>query len=136
MNQVVSTTSRPNFENEPRDVEQLRRNLGSLQQTLLELFHARLLDEARAVTAANTIEVVFLDYQLGMETGLDVLKGLRSAGFAGFAGAIICMTGQGSEYIAKEFIREGADDYLPKRDINPGSLSRAIAGAKARREQS
>ncbi len=67
-----------------------------------------------------------------METGLEVLKGLRSAGFDG---SIICLTGQGNEYIAKEVIREGADDYLSKRDISADSLTRTIASAKTRREQ-
>lgn len=72
------------------------------------------------------MDCLFLDYQLGAYTGLDVLTDIRASGNDV---PVITLTGQGNEAIAVEAMKRGAQDYLVKADLPPEALRRAIDNA-------
>ncbi len=119
-------------DDDPGDVELLRRQLERVQGLDFDLHDVRDLDAARDVATRQAADVIFLDYVLGGQCGLEVLKGLRAAGYFG---PIICLTGHGDEKIATDLMRHGADDYLVKADVNPDVLRRALENASTRHDR-
>jgi len=89
-------------------------------------------DRALARLKDQSYDLCFLDYRLGGDDGIEVLRGLRAQGYEGPA---IMLTGQGDEAIAVEAMKAGASDYLIKRGLTPDSLRAAIRHALAMREQ-
>ena len=76
--------------------------------------------------ADTPVDILFLDYQLGKVTGAEVLRKIRKAGHLH---PIIMLTAHGTEYIAAEATRIGADDYIVKSDLNPDLLNNTILRA-------
>jgi signal transduction histidine kinase len=71
----------------------------------------------------NEHDIYLLDYQLGAENGLELLRtGLAQ----GCQGPIIFLTGQRDRDIDLEAMQAGAVDYLIKSEINATLLERAI----------
>ena len=110
------------------DAEILRRHLGLIPGMTFEFLHCIDSESARGRLAQGNVGLLFTDYQLGTETGLDVVKTVRSSGYLG---PIIAVTGQGNEYVAVNLTRAGADDYVAKSDLRPDILERAINNARA-----
>jgi sigma-B regulation protein RsbU (phosphoserine phosphatase) len=79
----------------------------------------------------NEHDVCLVDYRLGKQTGLDLL---RAAVNAGSSVAVIFLTGQSDRAIDQEAIRAGASDYLVKQKINPDVLDRCIRYAIDRKQ--
>ena len=75
----------------------------------------------------DRFDAVLIDYQIADMTGSDFLDAIRGPDFAAIAAII--MTGAGDETIAAEVLKKGADDYLKKSDVNPGSIQRALQTA-------
>ena len=91
------------------------------------------LNSAVEAVGSEQVDLVFLDYVLEAETGLQVLNALR---LARYDGPIIVVSGRGDEYTAVNFMRAGADDYLVKTTLNPESLKRSIrSGDQAAKER-
>jgi DNA-binding response OmpR family regulator len=93
---------------------------------------------AAAVDLAPTADVVLLDYRLAEEggaTGLDVLRAMRGRGVGA---AVIMMTAHGSEKVAAEALRLGAQDYIVKdemfADFLPEVLRRVVRLREVERE--
>jgi len=85
-------------------------------------------DGASAIARAGDADVLILDYQLeGVVTGLDVLREVRRRAYAL---KVIITTAYGSEKIAAEALRLGADDYLMKdaafADLMPTVIGRVL----------
>lgn len=81
-------------------------------------------DGPSAVAAdLDQVDAVLVDHLLPGRTGLDLLSSLRERWPHA---AILLMTGQGSEEIAKTAIKRGANDYLPKDAMTEASLVRSI----------
>lgn len=76
--------------------------------------------------AAQPADVIFLDYLLGKDTGLDKLRLLRAQGVHA---PIVMLTGQGDEELVVELMRAGATDYLAKARLSPDSLQRVLRNA-------
>jgi len=76
----------------------------------------------------HNADLIFLDYQLGEMTAIDLLHQLRRIGDQRPA---IVLTGRGDEYAAAELTRAGADDYIIKVDLEVEVLRKAIARALA-----
>ncbi len=86
------------------------------------------IEEALEACRAEQPDCVLLDYSLGDGTGLDFLQALRlSADTRDIP--VVMLTGSGSEEVAAEAFRTGAQDYLPKGTLTPDALQRAISGA-------
>ncbi len=96
-------------------------------------FHS-LLDPGQAVETVRQSRpgLVFLDYRMGVKTGLEVLRDMRSAKL--FL-PVIVLTGEGDEYIASEITQAGADAYLVKDDLKtarlPDTMRRVMEQARA-----
>jgi two-component system NtrC family sensor kinase len=72
---------------------------------------SRSAEEAQKKVAENPWNLILLDYKLPGQTGLNLLPSLMQAAPAA---ALIMLTGHGSEQVAVEAMRLGADYYLKK----------------------
>lgn len=87
--------------------------------------------EARQHFANNAHDLCLMDYRLGSEDGLSLL---REAPLLGFRGPIIMLTGQDNRQLDSEALSAGAEDYLVKSQLNAAGLARTIRYALTRRE--
>jgi diguanylate cyclase (GGDEF)-like protein len=76
---------------------------------------------------ARTFDCILLDYHLPDMDGLDLLIELRER--LDVTAPIVMLTGSGSESVAVEAMKRGADDYLPKSQLGPASLLRVVSSA-------
>ncbi|MCB1563684.1 MAG: response regulator [Alphaproteobacteria bacterium] len=70
-------------------------------------------------------DCVLLDYNLPDMTGLEVLEKLREISPIL---PVVMLTGQGSEQVAAETIKNGAQDYMTKTVVTAEALQRTIIG--------
>ena len=78
---------------------------------------------ARAVIAQRSHDVYLIDYRLGAETGLDLVRDA----FGGDQRApVILLTGQNDYEVDLEATRLGVTDYLLKSQLDSATLERAI----------
>jgi PAS domain S-box-containing protein len=68
-------------------------------------------------------DVLFLDYQLRLDTGLDVLREIRRRGLEL---PVVLLTGHGDEQLVAEAMRSGACDYLAKGKLDTSTLQRTL----------
>jgi putative two-component system response regulator len=111
------------------DAEIIRRMLETCTYAKLKLHHAGSTVEGARRLKGNGVDLLLLDYGLPDEDGLTFLRRLTARHDAP---PVIILTGQGSERIAAEAIREGAFDYFPKGAISPDLLGEAIYRAVRR----
>ncbi len=105
------------------DLKTLRRYLAEidgLDATLVECASAA---EARRNLAKQPVDLIFLDFRLGADNGLELLKTIRTSGTTV---PVVFLTGQGNERIAAEVARASGDDYLTKSDLSPAVLGESI----------
>lgn len=79
--------------------------------------------EAVKILAQKRHDIYFVDYRLGIKTGLDLLK---EAMAMQCEEPIILLTGKGNPEVDREAMRIGAMDYLIKSDLNTEKLERCI----------
>ena len=108
------------------DLDILKWHLARIPNYNIEFVRAGSCFEADREISENRFDVVFLDYWVGLESGIRFLSQMRSAGDNR---PVIVLTGNGDERIAMECVRSGADDYLSKSDLDSETLCRAIEGA-------
>ena len=114
------------IDDNPADVGVLRRNLQKITQFNSHIIPVPDYESAVEILTEKPIDCVFLDYRLGGQSGLSILKKLRNSGENV---PMIACTGQGDESVAAELMKSGAQDYLPKQYINPGSLFHMVTNA-------
>jgi PAS domain S-box-containing protein len=68
-------------------------------------------------------DIYFVDYRLGIKTGLDLLKDAMAMKCDA---PIILLTGKGNPDVDREAMRIGAMDYLVKSELNTEKLERCI----------
>ena len=107
------------------DCEAFRRALMQADETYLYLRAADGLTGIASIEA-NRPDCVLLDYSLSGLSGLDVLQRIRDAD--AFL-PVIMLAGQGSETIAINAMKKGAQNYLVKAGLNSDMLHRAIVAA-------
>jgi signal transduction histidine kinase len=87
-------------------------------------------EEGLASVCRGGHDVCLLDYRLGPQTGLELLREVHDKG-CGIP--IILLTGQGEYAIDREAMRAGAADYLEKAGLTPTILERSIRYALQQR---
>ena len=80
-------------------------------------------EKALAAMIAGAHDIYLLDYRLGAENGLELL---RKAKQRGCRAPIILLTGQGDKEIDLQAMESGAADYLVKGEFEAPLLERAI----------
>ncbi len=88
--------------------------------------HVSSVPEALSRLEKTEYGVLLVDYRLGSDDGLSLL---RQARLRGVTSPAILLTGRGDEELAVEAIRAGATDYIPKSRLRPETLSAAIRHA-------
>ncbi len=81
--------------------------------------------------ADDSLDVALVDYRLGVENGLDLI---REAVARNCKVPIILLTGQGSYDVDLEAMKVGASDYLSKAEATAAVLERTIRYAIERRQ--
>src|SRR3954466_15516662 len=72
---------------------------------------------------SNDYDIYFVDYRLGIKTGMDLLTDAISHGCEA---PIILLTGKGNQEIDVKAMESGAYDYLIKSELNTEKLERCI----------
>lgn len=89
------------------------------------------LDELAEALGNQRFDLVFIDFHLGFDTGLDALAMLRAHEVNGTAVAIM-VTSNGATETVVAAMRAGCSDYLVKDTLTVDTLRRAVAGAVER----
>jgi len=117
------------IEDQEEDALMTRALLQNLPETRTDVEWAPTPDGGLDVLLERRHDVCLLDYHMGEETGLDVLKRARSRAVRT---PVILLTGKGSRSVDLEAMRAGAVDYLQKGAIDPEALERALRYAVER----
>lgn len=97
-----------------------------------ELHEAEDIESFRQIINTTKMDLVFLDYHLAMDTGLDALRLLQAQEEQ--VDAIPIMITSVDRYdIAVESMRMGCADYLTKEELSVESIRKAIVSAFERR---
>ncbi len=120
------------IDDDVEDAEILGFHLEDIEEWDVTFLHVGDPNEAAGMFAVHQVDVTFLDYQLGAQSGLEVLNDIRTAGHLG---PVIVVTGQGDEYVAANLTRAGADDYIVKSDITTSVLRRSVEHARVKARQ-
>jgi signal transduction histidine kinase len=88
-------------------------------------------DAGLAALRTQSHDICFLDYRLGVRTGLELLKAAMAEGCRV---PIVLLTGYGEHEVDLEAMRVGAADYLVKDQISPPIIERCIRYAMHRRQ--
>ncbi|HEY1581509.1 MAG TPA: response regulator [Chthoniobacterales bacterium] len=111
------------IEDDPDDYVLTRELLGEIPGNKIVLDWAQSFNEGMASLSKCEHDAFLLDYRLGRETGLSLL---RSALQIGCRAPIILLTGEGDRDLALQALEAGAADYLVKGEIDAGALERSI----------
>ena len=119
------------IDDNPADAEILRRRLDKVPSFDADFLHCLDPESGQEVLRGRPIDCLFLDYQLGERSGLEVLRSLRDRGVDV---PVIMLTGAGNETVAVEAMKLGAQDYLAKDSLMQGgittkALERAVSNA-------
>ncbi len=80
-------------------------------------------NDALKKLVSNEYDIYFVDYRLGIKTGMDLLN---DAIGSGCEAPIILLTGKGTQEIDVKAMESGAYDYLIKSELNTEKLERCI----------
>jgi two-component system cell cycle sensor histidine kinase/response regulator CckA len=119
-------------EDNPGDARLLREALLEAQAENITLLHVDCLRKAFARLQEKAFDLVLLDLSLPDATGLDTLVKMHAHSSQL---AIVVLTGLDDETLAVTAVREGAQDYLIKGQVDGKLLVRAIRYAIARKRQ-
>lgn len=95
-----------------------------------QLSWARTYQDAREQMVGGCHDAYLVDYHLGAQTGLDLLRDVKAAGCQA---PILILTGAGDRSIDLDAMEAGADDYLEKSELTASLLERSLRYALERR---
>lgn len=98
-----------------------------------QISEAATVDEGLEMYAANSYDMVLLDYQLPQRNGIEMIAEMRSETKDNSI-AIVMMSSSEDEELSLACIRAGAQDFLLKSEISSGRLKRALLHASTRFE--
>lgn len=110
------------------DRETCRRYLLQDPTRKYRLVEHNALEGALEMVEEHRPDLILLDYHLHDGTGVEFLQELSALGGTR-AYPVVMLTGTGSEAIAVQVMKAGAQDYLVKERLSPEVLQRAVEGA-------
>lgn len=114
------------IDDDPADQELLRRYLSEVTSYKIDVSCLSGLEADFDEQVRHPADVIFLDYLLGRDNGLDKLRRLRTLGIST---PVVMLTGQGDEQLVVELMRAGATDYLAKARMSLDTLERVLRNA-------
>jgi two-component system, cell cycle sensor histidine kinase and response regulator CckA len=117
-------------EDNPGDARLLREMVGEHGSLHTEVTHVESMSAAEAHLSQREVDVIVLDLGLPDAQGVDAVRRARAA--APHA-PLVVLTGQDDELLAAQALREGAQDYLVKGQIDSRGLLRALRYAIERK---
>jgi CheY-like chemotaxis protein len=117
----------------PEDREAYKRILNKNEYCSYQFTEAETVADAVDVLHNQTPDCILLDYQLPDGDGLELLEELAAKPGTSQV-PVIFLTGQGSEEVAVQAMKQGAQDYLVKNTLSPNILYRTIHSAIERTE--
>ena len=118
-------------EDNPGDARLLSEMLNEPDTHNIELLHRESMGEAEKQLALGAVDVVLLDLGLPDAQGLGAVRRARAAA-PGIP--LVVLTGLDDESLATRALREGAQDYLVKGQIDARGLVRAVRYAIERKQ--
>lgn len=110
------------------DQQIVRRLLAGVGDTAYAWVEAQTGADGLAALGGAPVDAVLLDYSLPDMTGIDVLTQL-GAGATRLPVPVVMLTGAGSDGLADEALRRGAQDYLRKDSLSSETLRLALSNA-------
>ncbi len=98
----------------------------------LDIREATSLSETTQILRAEQFDCLLLDYRLGGQSGLQLMKEIQNEGLS--QAPIVMLSGIDDETVVLNCLKEGAQDYLLKSEITTNSLMRAIRYAQERKQ--
>jgi two-component system cell cycle sensor histidine kinase/response regulator CckA len=117
-------------EDSPGDARLLHEMVSEHDSLNTSVTHVESLSEAEAHLSRSAVDVIVLDLGLPDGQGLDAVRRVRAA--APHV-PLVVLTGQDDELLAAGALREGAQDYLVKGQIESRGLLRALRYASERK---
>lgn len=109
------------------DREVFRSYLSEDKKVNYEIIEAEEAAEGLDLCSQVQCDLILLDFRLPDMTGLEFLKKSRQRG--DLLPPVIMLTGEGCESIAVQAIKQGAENYLPKQDLEAKTFIQAVREA-------
>lgn len=123
-------------EDNPTDVLIIKKKLQKDDAFIYEVNNVVSGEEALFRLEKELYNITLLDYNLPKKSGLEILREIARRKIDM---PVVMITGQGDEVVAAQLIKEGAFDYLPKRenyeDSVPLMIKKTIAEFRSRLEK-
>lgn len=123
MDRVNDTISVLHVEDDDCDATLTEYTLREIRNSSFDLARVSTMGDAIRALDDNPVDVVLLDLTLPDSLGLESVKKLKTYSPGQ---AIIVLTGTDDEAVALQAVKNGAQDYLVKDDLNVSVVSRAI----------
>jgi DNA-binding NtrC family response regulator len=107
-----------------------RSMLGEAQGRKVKLDWAPTCQACQELLHANHYDAVLIDYDLGLRTGIDLIRVTTAQGYSA---PLILYTGRGSYEVDVEAMQAGATLYVTKTEATPLLLERSIRYAIERK---
>jgi PAS domain S-box-containing protein len=119
------------IDDDEEDFILVRAMLSQAQSVRISLDWASSLTAGREKLLANTYDAVLVDYDLGVVTGIELIREMVARDYAA---PLILYTGRGSYEVDVEAMQAGATMYLSKSESTPLLLERIIRYAIERKQ--
>jgi PAS domain S-box-containing protein len=103
--------------------------LGQIPEESFELEWVGTSADGRRAMAESAHDVYLVDYKLGEDNGIDLVREARSLQNRA---PMILLTGKGRYEVDVEAMEAGVSDYLEKAKVNPDTMERSIRYARER----
>ena len=119
------------IENQVEEARRIHELLADAKTCALDLTHVESLGDAETYLAEHSVDIVLLDFETADPSGLEAVRRVRAVAPRV---AIVMLSSADQEAIAVQGIREGAEDYLIKGQIEPRELMRALLNSAERKK--
>jgi diguanylate cyclase (GGDEF)-like protein len=99
----------------------------------IEMLHAPTWSDAAAILATEPVDIILLDLDLADCQGVDTFR--RSQAAAAHIPVVLLAGGSQDEALATRLVRDGAQDFLLKKQVDCSPLAHAIRNAVERHRQ-